>query len=78
MRTVTADDLRRLVTDILLAVGADEANADRGAEGLVSANLCGVDPHLVFHLRGYVAAIKAGFIVPEAKPEIIDQTPATA
>ena len=78
MRIKTADELHAIVRDILVAAGADEAGANRVAEGLVSANLSGVDPHGVYHLLEYVDVIKKGFIVPNAKPETITETPATA
>ena len=78
MRVKTADELHAVVKVILVAAGADEANADRVAEGLVSANLSGVDPHGVFHMQEYVEGIRDGFIVPAAKPEIITETPTTA
>lgn len=75
---VQADELRNLVRDVLKGAGADQRNADRVAEALVSSNLCGVETHGVWHLAGYVAAIKAGDIVPTAWPEILTETPTTA
>jgi LDH2 family malate/lactate/ureidoglycolate dehydrogenase len=75
---VPADDLRDLVRDVLKAAGADQRNADRVAEALVSSNLCGVETHGVWHLAGYVNAIKAGDIIPTAWPEILSETPTTA
>jgi LDH2 family malate/lactate/ureidoglycolate dehydrogenase len=65
---VPADDLRDLVRDVLKAAGADHRNADRVAEALVSANRCGVETHGVWHLAGYVDAIKAADIIPTAWP----------
>ena len=78
MPTKTPDELHRLVTTILMAVGADEANASRVAEGLVSSNLAGVDPHGVWHLTGYVRDIRDGYLVPTAVPETVSETPTTA
>ena len=78
MRNKTAEELHETVARILMAAGADRTSASRVADGLVSANLSGVDPHGVFHLPGYVADIRAGFIVADARPEIISETPATA
>ena len=75
---VPADELRNLVRDVLKAAGADQRNADRVAEALVSSNLCGVETHGVWHLAGYVNAIKSGDIVPTEWPEIISETPTTA
>jgi LDH2 family malate/lactate/ureidoglycolate dehydrogenase len=75
---ISAHALHILVRGILMAAGADQRNADRTADGLVSANLCGVDTHGVWQLPGYVAWIKAGEIVPTAWPEVISETPNTA
>ena len=74
----TADELHELVRKIFMAAGADERNASGVAEHLVLANLSGVDTHGVWHLPGYVAAIKAGEIVPTAWPEIQSETPTSA
>src|SRR5579872_1066304 len=66
---IQAKELRNVVASILSAAGASEKNAECVAAHLVSANLCGVDTHGVWHVSGYVAAIKAGEIVPDAEPE---------
>jgi LDH2 family malate/lactate/ureidoglycolate dehydrogenase len=74
----TAEELHGLVRGILLAAGADERNAERVAEGLVLSDLSGVETHGVHHLPGYVADIRAGYIVPTAWPETISETPTSA
>ena len=56
----SADELKQLVKDMLVAVKAGEANAAVVAKHLVSANLSGVDTHGVWQLPGYIAAIQAG------------------
>ena len=78
MPKITAGDLRDLVANILLAAGADERNANRVAEALVSSNLSGVDTHGVFHLPRYVSEIRDSLLVPTAWPEIITETPTSA
>ena len=78
MPTKTPQELHSLVTSILLAVGATEANASRVAEALVSSHLAGVDPHGVWHLAGYVRDVRDGYLVPTAVPEIVNETTATA
>ena len=78
MHTISAEALHNLVRDILLAAGADERNADRVAEALVSSNLAGVDTHGVFQLPGYVAQIERGELVPTAWPEVMSKTPNSA
>lgn len=74
----TADELHELTKRILIAAGTDDRNADGVVEHLVQANLSGVDTHGVWHVGGYVAAIKAGEIVPTAWPEISKETAASA
>ena len=74
----TADELRELIRESLLAAGADDRNADTVAEHLVLANLSGVDTHGVCQLPGYVEGAKAGLIVPTAWPTIQSETPSSA
>ena len=74
----TAEELHRFVTEILLAAGADLRNAERVADGLVLSELSGVETHGIHHLTGYVRDIKAGYIVPDAWPEVIKETPTSA
>ena len=62
MHIISHLDLARLVSTTLLAAGADQRNAERVSEALVSSNLAGVDTHGVIHLPGYVKAIKEGAI----------------
>ncbi|MCC7447901.1 MAG: Ldh family oxidoreductase [Anaerolineae bacterium] len=72
------DELHQFVKAITLAAGANEHNADRLAEALVSSNLCGVDTHGVRHLPGYVRGIQAGEIKPTASPEILSEHASSA
>lgn len=72
------DELREIVFKIIVKAGADERNANRLSEALVSSNLCGVDTHGIFMLPDYVNSIKAGEIDPRAWPEIIKETSSTA
>jgi hydroxycarboxylate dehydrogenase B len=67
---ITPHELAGLVSAILVAAGASRSNADCVANHLVSANLCGVDTHGVWHLPGYVSAVQSGEIVPDAIPEV--------
>ena len=73
-----ADELRDLVTKMFLVAGADQPNAEAVAEHLVLANLSGVDTHGVWHVAGYVDAIRNGDLVPTAWPAIIRETPTSA
>ncbi len=78
MTTKTADELHSLANSILVAAGADEPNAERVSEALVSSNLSGVDTHGVWLLPNYVTRINDGELVPTARPEIVSETPTTA
>jgi uncharacterized oxidoreductase len=78
MVTKTADALFDLIRRILLAAGANEKNADRVAEALVSAHLAGVDTHGLWNLPRYVEDIKADQLVPDASPAILKETPTSA
>jgi LDH2 family malate/lactate/ureidoglycolate dehydrogenase len=70
----TADELRGFAQRVLMAAGADEQNATRVAEALVSSNLCGVDTHGVWHLPNYVEAIRQGEIKSASWPSIVRET----
>ncbi len=78
MTVIPADDLRDLVIRIFLTAGADEDNARTLAEHLVLANLSGVDTHGVWHVAGYVDHIRKGYILPTARPAIIQESPNSA
>ena len=74
----TARELHEITRQVLVAAGASQQNADDVAEHLVLANLTGVDTHGVWHLAGYVGAIKKGEILPTASPAIVKEGPTTA
>ena len=78
MITKTADQLHALIKEILLAGGAHAQNAEDVAAHLVLANLSGVDTHGIWHLLGYIENIQANELVPDTRPEIIQDTPTSA
>jgi LDH2 family malate/lactate/ureidoglycolate dehydrogenase len=78
MVTKTANELHDLVKRILVAAGSDEPNARMVAEHLVLANLSGVDSHGVWHVLGYIDAIRDGSILPRQSPAILKATPSSA
>ena len=78
MATFSAEQLRQLGIDVFKAAGASEANAVRVASALVDSNLAGHDSHGVIHIPRYVDFIHKGFIVPDARPTIIQESPTTA
>lgn len=65
------EELGRFVRDALIAKGASAADAADVAEGLVWANLRGVDGHGVARLPSYLTLIERGEIDPKARPRLI-------
>jgi uncharacterized oxidoreductase len=75
MLTRTAEALTTTASSIFEAAGTPADIAALMAESLVGANLAGHDSHGVIHIPGYVEAIRSGGIVPDARPEVIDEGP---
>ena len=78
MVTKTADELRQFAESILLAIGADESGAKRVAEHMIDSNLCGVDTHGLFLLPRYVDWVRNGQMIPDAVPEVVQESPTSA
>ena len=74
---VGAEELGRFIRDVLAGAGASAADAAAVAEGLVWANLRGVDGHGVSRLPRYLGIIKRGEIDPKARPKLIHDRAAT-
>jgi ureidoglycolate dehydrogenase (NAD+) len=74
---VSHEELHRYIRDVLVALGANEADAGIVADGLVWANLRGGDGHGVSRLPRYIGIIKRGEIDTKAKPHLIHDRPAT-
>jgi ureidoglycolate dehydrogenase (NAD+) len=74
---VTDRELHRFIRDVLMSLGASEADAGIVADGLVWANLRGGDGHGVSRLSRYIGIIKRGEIDTKAQPRLIHDRPAT-
>jgi ureidoglycolate dehydrogenase (NAD+) len=70
-------DLRRFIRDVLGAQGAREHDAGAVADGLVWANLRGVDGHGVSRLPNYLNILKRGEIDLKAQPKLTHDRPAS-
>jgi ureidoglycolate dehydrogenase (NAD+) len=70
-------ELLRFIRDALTAKGASAADATIVAEGLVWANLRGVDGHGVLRLPFYLKLIERGEIDPKARPQLLHDRAAT-
>jgi ureidoglycolate dehydrogenase (NAD+) len=74
---VAHQDLHHFICDVLAALGASESDAGKVADGLVWANLRGVDGHGVSRLPRYIGIIQRGEIDINAKPRLVHDRPAT-
>ncbi len=76
---VTADALRRTITDIFVACGVPAADAATGAEVLTQTDLRGVETHGVSNmLRAYVGWFQDGRLNPNPTTTVVRETPGTA
>jgi ureidoglycolate dehydrogenase (NAD+) len=71
------DELARFIRDALVAKGASAEDAAIVAEGLVWANMRGVDGHGVSRLPTYLSLIERGEIDLEARPRLVQNLAAT-
>ncbi|MAG63528.1 dehydrogenase [Candidatus Woesearchaeota archaeon] len=78
MPTVQVPVLRDLTQQIFEAVGTPTDLATILAEHLVDANLAGHDSHGVMRIQPYVQNVRDGQVIPDARPTVIEERPATA
>ena len=78
MPVVPADRLIHIGSALLRAAGASQEEADAVAIGCINANLAGHDSHGIIAIPTYIDRIKVGHIVPGAKWQIVQESPATA
>ena len=78
MPTVPIASLRRLTAAIFVRLGAPADLADEVGEVLADNHLAGHDSHGILRIPQYVAAIRAGELIPTARPEVLRDTATTA
>ena len=71
------EELARFIREALTAKGAREADATMVADGLIWANLRGVDGHGVSRLSTYLDMIATGEINVKTRPRLVHDRPAT-
>lgn len=76
MPTFSAEKLTAFAGSLFRAAGVPEAEADRVAQSLVLANLCGHDSHGMIRVVQYADAIKDGRLKPGAPFQIVKETAA--
>jgi LDH2 family malate/lactate/ureidoglycolate dehydrogenase len=76
---VDADDMRRTVENIFMALGCPEDDARRCADVLIYADLRGIDSHGVSNMMPfYVAGLRDGSINPAPKWKVLREAPGVA
>jgi LDH2 family malate/lactate/ureidoglycolate dehydrogenase len=78
MPTLTAAVLHDFSQRIFAAAGADPGPARVVSDHLIEANLAGHDSHGVLRIPSYVRSIQRGGIQPNARPEVVRETPVSA
>jgi uncharacterized oxidoreductase len=74
MPILDAEPLADFAAQILAGAGAPSEVAQTVARSLVLANLKGHDSHGVIRVPDYLAWIERGWIVPDARPEIVSES----
>jgi LDH2 family malate/lactate/ureidoglycolate dehydrogenase len=78
MLTMTPERLRDVTSQIFEGAGAPSDLAADMAQILVESNLVGHDSHGVIRIPAYIKQIKEGTLIPDARPEVISETPGSA
>jgi len=78
MLTLPADRLRAVTRQVFSAAGTPGDLADDMAQILVESNLVGHDSHGVIRIPAYVKQIKEGTLIPDARPEVVEETGGSA
>lgn len=71
-------DLLNFAKEVMVKLGASTEDAFVVADNLVTSNLRGIDSHGVGRLKRYVEGIKSGYIIPDAKPTVLRESPVMA
>jgi uncharacterized oxidoreductase len=74
MPFIAAEPLTHFAAEILTRAGTPADVAQTVAQSLVLANLKGHDSHGVIRVPDYLAWIERGWIVPDARPEIVSES----
>ena len=78
MPTLTKDVLHEVTAAIFRATGAPADLAAHVADVLVDNHLAGHDSHGILRIPEYVKSVRAGEIVPTARPQVLEETATSA
>ena len=73
--TLSLEDVRSLSTEVLIANGMSQANADVIADVVTQAEADGTHSHGLFRVPGYVSSMRSGRMDGKAIPEVRDAGP---
>ncbi len=78
MQVFPYEALKAFTTSVFLAMNCSEADARKGADVLLAADLRGIDSHGVARLSSYVRLWDNGRINTQPKIRVVHETPSTA
>lgn len=73
-RLINWKDLFDFAKRAMMAQNVSAEDAEKVADNLVMSNLRGIDSHGVARLQRYVGGVASGYIIPDAKPEIVKES----
>jgi L-2-hydroxycarboxylate dehydrogenase (NAD+) len=71
------DDLKRFCREVFLRLQLPAEDATQAADALVAADVRGIPSHGVGRLWRYVNGLQTGLMLPQARTEILHETPAS-
>jgi LDH2 family malate/lactate/ureidoglycolate dehydrogenase len=78
MPTLTKEALHRVTAAIFRATGAPDDLATQVADVMVDNHLAGHDSHGILRIPEYVQCVRAGEIVPAARPRVVEESATSA
>ena len=78
MPTLMKGILHEITAEIFRAVGAPDDLADQVADVLVDNHLAGHDSHGILRIPEYVRSVRAGEIIPTARPRVLEESATSA
>src|SRR5512143_3515739 len=78
MPTLTKEVLHDITAAIFRAAGAPDDIAVQVADVLIDNHLAGHDSHGILRIPEYIKSVRAGEIIPTARPTILEETATSA
>ncbi len=75
---VPLEQLRDFVSRVFEEMGLSQQDASIVADVLVAADMRGIPSHGVARIKRYIDGIRSGMMVPDARPDIVFETPLSA